>query len=39
MVIMSVHPGDEAVFINISGKITPDMMGKISHDMNMDVNI
>ena len=39
MVIMSVQPGDEAVFINISGEITPDMMGKISSDMNMDVNI
>lgn len=39
MVIMSVDPGDEAVFINISGEITPAMAGKFTRGMNTDVNI
>jgi len=39
MVIMSVHPRDEAVFINITGKITPSLVGRITRDMDIDVNI
>lgn len=39
MVIMSMEPGDEAVFINISGEITPGLAGKITRGMDVDVNI
>ena len=39
MVVMSVHPGDEAVFIDISGKITPTLMGKFTRETGIDVNI
>ena len=39
MVVMSVHPLDEAVFITISGNITPSLVDKITRGMNSDVNI
>lgn len=39
MVVMSVHPGDEAVFIGILGELTPDLMSRLTRDLDIDEKI